>query len=135
MLSFVAEAAKALREAAKALQDERDAWAFFETSLNQPLDDPASLPPALVNRTATYSALSQEQKAHLGSVLIPLLIARKDEFAASGHKLFCSMNANCWFRVMCALSSFDVARHSQPLDCCISTNLVDKHSQRPKIRV
>ena len=129
MLSYVAEAAKAV-------QDERDAWKFFETSLNEPLDDAASLPPALANQTAAYSALSQEQKVHLSHVLVPLLLARKDEFAASGHKVFGPMNANCWLRVMCALSSFDVSRHSQPLDCCIAKNIyIEKGTQRPKIKL
>ena len=70
------------------MQDERDAWIFIGTSLNEPLDDAASWPPALARQTSAYSALSHEQKEYLGRNLVPLLLARKDEFATSGHKVF-----------------------------------------------
>ena len=118
------------------MQDERDAWIFIGASLNEPFDDAASWLPALARQTSAYSALSQEQKEYLGRNLVPLLLARKDEFATSGHKLFCSWRANEWTRVMCALASFDVARHSHPLDCCYATNCsTDMKSNRPQIRI
>ena len=80
MLSFVAEEAKKL-------EDERDAWRFLETSLNEPLGDVDSLAPALASQKAAYSALSREQKAYLSRILVPRLLARKDELTADDGKI------------------------------------------------
>ena len=116
-------------EEAKKLQDERDAWQFFDSSLKVPLDDVASLPPALAGQKAAYSALSQEQKTHLSTVFVPLLLARKDKLAGIIEGLG-TLNANNWLRVMCALANFDT-RRMNPMDCCVSiSSTIHKRSQR-----
>ena len=100
MLVFVAEESKKQ-------QDERDAWRFLVTSLNEPLGDVDYLPPALASQKAAYSALSPEQKVHLSTVLLPLLLARKNELTADGGKIdgLGTFDANSWLRVMCALAN------------------------------
>ena len=128
MLLFVAEQVKKL-------QGERDAWNFFKTSLKQPLADAVSLPSALKGQNTAYSALAREQKAYLSRALVPLLLARKDKLTANGGKIdgLGTFDVDSWLRVMCTLANFDVARHTHPMNCCISAHpIVDSRNGRPR---
>ena len=114
-------------EEEKAIREEFEAWEFFDTTFRSPLDDDWPLPLALTAHQAAYDDLNAQQKTHLSGTLIPLLIERKDELAASDDKneSFSVYKASTWMRILLALSRFDSSRHPQPNDCLFST-----HKQR-----
>ena len=94
MLSIVAEQEKGL-------QEEREAWIYYESTLVAPLKDVVSLPDAIngtnggYSVSTSYAALTQEQKTYLSEGLLPLLLARKAELAAVDGKnsVRCVVNA------------------------------------------
>ena len=119
-------------EKEKARSDERAAWRFYDETLRLPLDDDSPLSPVLAARQATYDKLNVQQKQYLSGTLVPLLVARQDELAASDGKneSFGVYNATTWMRILIALSRFESARRTHPNDCLFSTHNQHK-SGRP----
>ena len=125
-------------EEEKVRSDERAAWRYFDETLRSPLDVNTPLPPALAAHQAAYDDLNDQQKAHLSSTLIPLLIERKDELAASDGKneSFGVYNAEIWMRILLALSRADFFRHTHPNDCLYSTHTTKEgEKKRSSIRM
>ena len=125
-------------EEEKARSDERAAWRFFNEKLRSPLDNNSPLPPALAAQQAAYDALNVQQKQHLSATLIPLLIKRKDELAASDGKnrRFGVYNASAWMRILIALSHVDFSRRTHIYDCMHSTHTHgSKTKKRPRYAV